>query len=103
MNQDFIVMAKESLELLPGRKNSYFKSSFHEFAFYLHINNPIFDKNLGICRVHMIDKEKALELCDFYRGLFQTIKPIEQYHNLDYIKIAQDIDLLYNRLTSGLL
>ena len=102
MNQDFIVMAKESLELLPGRKNSYFKSSFHEFAFYLHINNPIFDKNLGINRIHMIDKEKAAEFRNFYKELFKTVQRLGQYPDFDYVKIEQDIDALYNRLTSAL-
>jgi len=102
MNQDFSTKCAETPNRLTESNNGYFISRFHELAFYLHMNNPSFDKNLGICRVHMIDKEKTLELCDFYRELFQTIKPIEQYHNLDYIKIEQDIDALYNRLTAAL-
>lgn len=102
MNQDFTAKYEEILNSLTKNHNSYFISNYHEIAFYLHMNNPSFDKNLGICRVHMIDKEKALELCDFYRELFQTIKPIEQYHNFDYIKIEKDIDALHKRLTAAL-
>lgn len=102
MNQDFSLKCEETLNRLSESNNSYFISRFHELAFYLHMNNPSFDKNLGICRVHMIDKEKASELCDFYREIFKTLKPIEQYHNFDYIEIEQDIDALYKRITSGL-
>lgn len=102
MNQHFSEQCEETLNRLAESNNGYFISRFHELAFYLHMDNPSFNKNLGICRVHMIDKEKAAELCDFYRELFQTIKPIEQYNNLDYTKIEKDIDALYLRLTSAL-
>jgi len=102
MTQDFQQKFNEIIDLLIANNNKYFKSKFHEFAFYLHLNNPAFDKELGITRVHMIDKEKALELCNHYKSIFKDIEPFAQYHNFDHAKIENDIDALYKRLISGL-
>ncbi|MGC0916158.1 hypothetical protein [Pantoea agglomerans] len=60
----------ETTNIRPSGRTNLFKSIMHEMAFYFDLNMPQFDKYLGISKVHMVDKEKALELRKVYFSMF---------------------------------
>lgn len=80
----------------------YFSSRLHEIAFFLKINNPKFDKELGIKPIHKINPKKALDLKKTYLNIFHPDKNLDNIiPDLNFNDICADIDKTFFRVTSG--
>ena len=99
-NEGSIITNKNSL-LKDGENTCYFKNRIHEIAFYFKENNQIFDKYLGINKVHMIDKKKANDLRKIYLSIFHPDKNINVENDIDFNKVCEDINNVFKRLTGG--
>ncbi len=76
-------------------KHDFFITEKHKLAFMLLNYNPVFDKELGIKRLHYLDKDKAREWRNRYIKIFHPDKgDDEQLTN----EVSSMINLLYNRM-----
>lgn len=100
INEESGIINKNSL-LKDGENTCYFKNRIHEIAFYFKENNQIFDKYLGIKKVHMIDKKKANDLRKIYLSIFHPDKNINIENDIDFNKVCEDINNVFKRLTGG--
>ncbi|OPB21769.1 hypothetical protein [Pseudomonas fluorescens] len=82
-------------------RTKYFQSKLHEIAFYFSVNNAVFDKHLGIKKVHTIDVNKARALRNSYLNLFHPDKNINSEIDLDFTKVSEDINGLFSRVSGG--
>jgi hypothetical protein len=80
---------------------SYFRSPEHEIAFYFKINNVIFDKKLGIKRIHQVDLEKAAELKKYYLRMFHPDHKTDSDSGLNYDEVCADISATFHRVSGG--
>lgn len=97
----------EATKIVPSGRTNLFKSLLHEMVFYFKVNDPKFDKHLGITRVHKIDKEKALELQKIYFTIFHPDAHIgeeESNHDdrINYNEVMSDIANTFSRVCGGL-
>ena len=91
---------KENNPLLKDKERTHlFKSRQHELVFYFEVNQPCFDKELDIKRIHMKDIIKAKKLRRDYLNIFHPDK--NKDNNFDYEKVSQDITKLFFRVTGG--
>lgn len=79
----------------------YFKNREQEIAFYFKINNVIFDKCLGIKKIHMTDMRKAKELKNAYLRMFHPDRKGHDETGLNYDEISADIDATFHRVSGG--
>ncbi|HBC3413547.1 hypothetical protein P3647_10855 [Vibrio parahaemolyticus] len=81
----------------------YFKTRLHEIAFYFSIahSNPIFDKELGIKRVHQKDVEKARSLKKAYRECLHPDKHIEDNSGVDFDELSGNVEQVFFRVSGG--
>lgn len=92
---------KNSLLLQDSEYTSYFQSKMHEIAFYFKMNNSIFDKYLGIKRIHTIDHSKANELKKSYLQIFHPDRHVKSDSELDYDQVCHDINATFHRVSGG--
>lgn len=91
---------KDEYHLLDSKSRTHlFKSRKHEVVFYFEINQPFFDSELGIKRVHTKDVMKARELRRAYLNFFHPEKNKDT--EFDYKQISKDINALFRRVTGG--
>lgn len=91
---------KDKNPLLKDKERTHlFKSRIHELVFYFDVNQPIFDKELDIKRIHTKDIIKAKQLRRDYLNIFHPDK--NKDNNFDYEKVSQDIMKLFFRVTGG--
>lgn len=90
-----------NLLLMKSECTGYFKSREHEIAFYFKTNSSIFDKYLGIKKIHMIDKSKAKELKNSYLRLFHPDRKKGINTDLDYDDVCADINATFHRISGG--
>ncbi|HIH8979756.1 TPA: hypothetical protein ACYUTM_004917 [Serratia marcescens] len=94
------IVNKNSL-LEDGENTCYFKNRIHEIAFYFKENNQIFDKYLGIKKVHIVDKRKANDLRKIYLNIFHPDKNVNVENDINFNKVCDDINNVFKRLTGG--
>lgn len=81
--------------------SGYFQSREHELAFYFKINNVIFDKPLGIKKIHLTDANKAKELRNSYLRIFHPDRKGTTENGLNYNEICADIEATFHRVSGG--
>lgn len=81
--------------------SNYFKNREQEIAFYFKINNVIFDKYLGIKKIHMTDMRKAKELKNAYLRMFHPDRKAQDESGVNYNEISADIDATFHRVSGG--
>lgn len=81
----------------------YFKTRVHEIAFYfsIAIDNPIFDTELGIKRVHQKDVEKARSLKKSYQKCLHPDKNIKDDSGVDFNELSANIAKVFFRVSGG--
>lgn len=81
----------------------HFKTRLNEIAFYFGIatSNPIFDKELGIKRVHQKDAEKARSLKKAYLQRLHPDKNIEDNSGVDFNELSANITKVFFRVSGG--
>jgi hypothetical protein len=94
-------LSKKNALLLETEHTSYFRSRKHEMAFYFKINNVVFDKNLGIKRIHLVNLEKARELKNYYLGIFHPDHNKDSDSGLNYDEVCADISATFYRVSGG--
>ncbi|MFA0265464.1 hypothetical protein AB4490_01390 [Vibrio cyclitrophicus] len=112
MNKDTNELEKKSKtnkdrvkEILSASSDNtlHFKTRLNEIAFYFSIatSNPIFDKELGIKRVHQIDVEKARSLKKAYQQCLHPDKNIEDDSGVDFNELSANIAKVFSRVSGG--
>lgn len=81
--------------------SKHFKSREQEIAFYFKVNNAIFDKHLGIKKIHATDPRKAKELKNAYLRMFHPDRKGQDEMGLNYDEVSADIDATFHRVSGG--
>lgn len=92
---------KSDLLLKDGEFTKFFKSKRHELAFFFKVNNAAFDSQLGIKKIHTVDKVKANTLKSSYLRIFHPDQNINSDLDLDLDDVCSDIASTFTRVTSG--
>lgn len=93
----------ETTKIRPSGKTNLFKSIMHEMVFYFGVNMPQFDQYLGISRVHMVDKEKAIELRKVYFSMFHPDLHLNSDdEEINYKEVMANIRAYFDRVCGGL-
>ncbi|AZZ75292.1 hypothetical protein CCX46_09060 [Pseudomonas sp. RU47] len=92
---------KRVILLADTEYSRYFKTREQEIAFYFKVNNMIFDKCLGIKKIHMTDMRKAKELKNAYLRMFHPDRKGQNETGLNYDEISADIDATFHRVSGG--